>query len=121
MDKRTDGKQVVTEYHARHILIKVNELTSSDQAKKTIEDIRNRIVNGHEDFATLAKKDSQDPSTASAGASVAVPASSATRSSASWSNPRSWISSTRTRWIAMIFRLALRCRWQRWVAPRRGR
>ncbi|MCE7951900.1 MAG: peptidylprolyl isomerase [Xanthomonadales bacterium PRO7] len=67
VDKRTDGKQVVTEYHARHILIKVNELTSSDQAKKTIEDIRNRIVNGHEDFATLAKKDSQDPSTASAG------------------------------------------------------
>jgi len=67
VDKRTDGKQVVTEYHARHILIKVNELTSSDQAKKTIEDIRNRIVNGHEDFATLAKKDSQDPSTAGAG------------------------------------------------------
>lgn len=67
VDKRTDGKQVVTEYHARHILIKVNELTSSDQARKTIEDIRNRIVNGHEDFAALAKKDSQDASTASAG------------------------------------------------------
>ena len=67
VDKRTEGKQVVTEYNARHILIKVNELTSSADAKKTIEDIRHRIVDGHEDFAALAKKDSQDPNTASAG------------------------------------------------------
>ena len=67
VDKRAEGKQVVTEYHARHILIKVDELTSSADAKKTIEDIRHRIVDGHEDFAALAKKDSQDPNSASAG------------------------------------------------------
>ncbi|HZW50491.1 MAG TPA: peptidylprolyl isomerase, partial [Rudaea sp.] len=67
VDKRAEGKQVVTEYHARHILIKVDELTSSADAKKTIEDIRRRIVDGHEDFAALAKKDSQDPNSASAG------------------------------------------------------
>ncbi|MBS0556312.1 MAG: peptidylprolyl isomerase [Proteobacteria bacterium] len=67
VDKRTEGKQVVTEYHARHILIKVSELTNSADAKKRIEDIRHRIVDGHEDFAALAKKDSQDPNTASAG------------------------------------------------------
>ena len=67
VDKRAEGKQVVTEYHARHILIKVGELTSSAEAKKMIEDIRHRIVDGHEDFATLAKKDSQDQNTASAG------------------------------------------------------
>ena len=67
VDKRAEGKQVVTEYHARHILIKVGELTSSAEAKKTIEDIRHRIVDGHEDFAALAKKDSQDQNTASAG------------------------------------------------------
>lgn len=67
VDKRAEGKQVVTEYHARHILIKVNELTSSAEAKKTIEDIRHHIVDGHEDFAALAKKDSQDANTASAG------------------------------------------------------
>lgn len=67
VDKRAEGKQLVTEYHARHILIKVSELTSSADAKKTIEDIRHRIVDGHEDFAALAKKDSQDPNTASAG------------------------------------------------------
>lgn len=67
VDKRAEGKQIVTEYHARHILIKVNELTSSADAKKTIDDIRHRIADGHEDFAALAKKDSQDANTASAG------------------------------------------------------
>ena len=67
VDKRADGKQVVTEYHARHILIKVGELTGSDEAQKTIADIRHRIVDGHEDFAKLAKQDSQDATTASAG------------------------------------------------------
>ncbi|MBS0569007.1 MAG: peptidylprolyl isomerase [Proteobacteria bacterium] len=67
VDKRAEGKQVVTEYHARHILIKVNELTTSADAKKTLEDIRHRIVDEHQDFAALAKKDSQDPATASAG------------------------------------------------------
>jgi peptidyl-prolyl cis-trans isomerase SurA len=65
--KRADSKQVVTEYHARHILIKVDELTAGDEAKRTIDDIRHRIVDGHEDFATVAKKDSQDPATAGAG------------------------------------------------------
>ncbi|MGH8091155.1 MAG: peptidylprolyl isomerase [Rudaea sp.] len=67
VDKRAEGKQVVTEYHARHILIKVDELTDSAEAKKRIEDIRHRIVDGHEDFAALAKKNSQDPNSASAG------------------------------------------------------
>ncbi len=67
VDKRNDGKQVVTEYHAKHILIKADELVSSDEARKTITDIRHRIVDGHEDFATLAKKYSQDTTTAADG------------------------------------------------------
>ncbi len=67
VDKRAEGKQVVTEYHARHIMIKVDELTNSEEAQKTIADIRHRIVDGHEDFAALATKDSQDPNSASAG------------------------------------------------------
>ncbi|HST29110.1 MAG TPA: peptidylprolyl isomerase [Rudaea sp.] len=67
VDKRAEGKQVVTEYHARHILIKVDELTDSAEAKKRVEDIRHRIVDGHEDFAALAKKNSQDANSASAG------------------------------------------------------
>jgi peptidyl-prolyl cis-trans isomerase SurA len=67
VDKRADGKQVVTEYHARHILIKVGELVGSDDALKTATDIRHRIVDGHEDFAAVAKHDSQDATTAGSG------------------------------------------------------
>lgn len=65
--KRSDGKQVITEYHARHILIGVNEIVDSATAEKTVGDIRHRIVDGHEDFAALAKKYSQDTATANAG------------------------------------------------------
>ena len=67
VDKRADDKQVVTEYHARHIEIPVNELTSSDEALKIAREIRQRIVDGHEDFAKLAKEYSKDAATAGAG------------------------------------------------------
>jgi peptidyl-prolyl cis-trans isomerase SurA len=67
VDSRATGKQVVTEYHARHILIKISELVSSEEALKTITDIRRRIVEGGEDFAKLAKQHSEDPPTANAG------------------------------------------------------
>lgn len=67
VDKRADGKQVVTEYHARHVLIKVSEVVGSDEALKTATDIRHRIVDGHEDFAAVAKHDSQDATTAGSG------------------------------------------------------
>lgn len=65
--KRADSKQVVTEYHARDIQINVNELVSNAQAKKTIDDIRHRIVAEHEDFGSLAKQFSQDLATKNAG------------------------------------------------------
>jgi peptidyl-prolyl cis-trans isomerase SurA len=67
VDKRSDGKQVVTEYHARHVLIKTGEVVSSDEALKTATDIRHRIADGHEDFAAVAKHDSQDATTAGGG------------------------------------------------------
>jgi peptidyl-prolyl cis-trans isomerase SurA len=67
VDKRNGGKQVVTEYNARHIMIKIGELTSSDEARKTVTDLRRRIVDNHEDFAALAKKYSQDVNTAQGG------------------------------------------------------
>jgi peptidyl-prolyl cis-trans isomerase SurA len=67
VDTRATGKQVVTEYHARHILVKITELVSSDEAQKTIADIRRRIVDGSEDFAKLAKQHSEDAPTANAG------------------------------------------------------
>ena len=67
IDRRADGKQVVTEFHARHILIKTGDLVSSDDALKTATDIHHRIVDGHEDFAAVAKHDSQDATTAGGG------------------------------------------------------
>ncbi|MGA9341594.1 MAG: peptidylprolyl isomerase [Rhodanobacteraceae bacterium] len=60
------GSQMVTEYHARHILIKISDLVSSDQAKDRIDQIRARIVGG-EDFANVAKAESQDTATANLG------------------------------------------------------
>jgi len=65
--QREPSRQVVTEYHARQILIKPSELITPEQAQQKAQDIYNRIVNKHEDFAAVAKKDSADPTTANAG------------------------------------------------------
>ena len=67
VDKRATGKQVVTEYHARHILVKATEVVSAEDARKSIDDIRRRIVDGGEDFAKLAKQNSEDAGSANAG------------------------------------------------------
>jgi peptidyl-prolyl cis-trans isomerase SurA len=67
IDKRSNAKQVVTEYHARHIEVAVTELVASDEAQKRIADLRHRIVENHEDFAKLAKEFSKDPQTANLG------------------------------------------------------
>lgn len=61
------GAAMVTEYHARHILVKVDELVSADQAHDRIEAIRNRVTSGGEDFATVAKETSGDTTTAGLG------------------------------------------------------
>lgn len=52
--------------HARHILIKVNELVSDPEALRKIESLRERIVNGG-DFAELAKLYSNDLSSTKGG------------------------------------------------------
>ena len=66
VEKREQGKQVVTEYHAQHMMIKVNEVVSAEEAEKKITDLRNRVLAG-EDFATLAKANSQDATSANGG------------------------------------------------------
>jgi peptidyl-prolyl cis-trans isomerase SurA len=67
LGKRADaGAQVVTEYNARHILIKVTELVSSEQAEKAAGAARQKVVGG-EDFAKVAKELSQDTTTARLG------------------------------------------------------
>ncbi len=66
VDKREQGKQVVAEYHARHIMIKMSEVISSDEAQKMVRTARKRIVDG-EDFGKVAKEVSQDGSSANQG------------------------------------------------------
>ena len=67
VDQRAPSRQVVTEYHARQILIRPSELVTNEQAQQKAQDLYNRIVNKHEDFAKLAKDNSKDPTTANAG------------------------------------------------------
>jgi peptidyl-prolyl cis-trans isomerase SurA len=66
LGKRDASSQMVTEYHARHILIKVTELTPNEQAEKKIAAIRARILAG-EDFEKAAKEASEDTQTARLG------------------------------------------------------
>ena len=67
VDKRANGKQVVTEYHARHIMVKTTDVVSSDEAQREVTDLRHRIVDNNEDFAKLAKQYSQDPNSQNQG------------------------------------------------------
>ena len=56
----------VQQTHARHILIKVTEITSESEAKQKITQVQQRLKNG-EDFAALAKLYSQDGSAQKGG------------------------------------------------------
>jgi len=64
--RQRDGKEIIKQTHTRHILIKVNELTSDSDAKTRIEDLRNRILKG-EKFEELAKLHSEDGSAQKGG------------------------------------------------------
>jgi len=66
IDKRSAAQQLVTEYHARHILIKTSEIVSRDEASAKIAEIRRRILAG-EDFAKLAREFSEDGATGNLG------------------------------------------------------
>ena len=66
--KRTpDTKQIVTEYHALHLMIKPTAVLSEQGAQDKITKLYQEIVEGHADFAELAKQNSDDPTTANAG------------------------------------------------------
>lgn len=60
------GPSVVEQMHARHILMKPNELQDDATVRQKLNAIRDRILKG-EDFAGLAKVSSEDPTTASDG------------------------------------------------------
>src|SRR5690242_18801334 len=65
--QRQPERQMITEYHARQILISPSELMTADQAHQKAQELYDRIVNKHEDFAKLAKENSKDDTTANAG------------------------------------------------------
>lgn len=67
VDTRAPGRQIVTEYHARQILIKPSEIVTPEQAEKKAQDLYTRIVDKKEDFTKLAKDESKDNTTANNG------------------------------------------------------
>lgn len=66
IERREPTSDLVTEYHARHILVRTTEIVSAAQAEKTVRELRARILAG-EDFAKLAKEFSDDTMTANLG------------------------------------------------------
>lgn len=65
-DVRSSEKHMITQTNARHILIKVDELTTADDAWVKLEQLRIRIEGG-DDFAKLAKANSDDKLSAAQG------------------------------------------------------
>jgi len=68
-DKRNNEKLMVNQTKARHILIKTSELVSDSEAKDRLEELKLRIESG-EDFATLARANSEDAGSAAEGGSL---------------------------------------------------
>jgi len=60
LDKRGGSEQWVEQRKVRHILIAPNEIRSEEQAIEIIEKLHHRLQNG-EDFAELARSNSDDP------------------------------------------------------------
>jgi len=78
IEKRGEERHVVHQVHARHILIKTDAITSDAEAKARVERLRQRILAG-EDFATLARANSDDKVSASQGGDLG------------WANPGTYV------------------------------
>ena len=61
-----DQQVIVEQVHARHILMRPNELQDDATVRQKLANIRERILNG-EDFAVLASTMSEDPSAVDGG------------------------------------------------------
>ncbi len=66
LDVKGKGKHLITQTQARHILIKTNELVNDDEAQNRLKALKNRILEG-DDFATLARANSDDKASALKG------------------------------------------------------
>lgn len=77
-DSRGDERTIVRQTHARHILIKPSAILPEEEAEKKIRDLYARVQKG-ENFAELAKKNSDDPGSANLGGDLG------------WSNPGQFV------------------------------
>lgn len=66
LETRGDERVVVTQTHARHILIRTDAVTTDQDARQRLAQLRARIAAGA-DFAELARAHSQDPGSAAQG------------------------------------------------------
>lgn len=67
-DLRSDNAPVIVQQiHARHILMKPNELQDDQTVRGRLQTIRDKIAAGQDDFAAIAKAVSEDPGSASEG------------------------------------------------------
>jgi peptidyl-prolyl cis-trans isomerase SurA len=69
LEKRGGQEQLIDQAHVRHILIAPSEIRSDQQAKTMIDKLYERISSG-DDFAELAKSNSDDPVSAIDGGSL---------------------------------------------------
>ena len=60
-------QSVVDQVHARHILLRTNELEDDQTVQQKLANIRTRVLEGKEDFAAIAAVTSQDPGSAADG------------------------------------------------------
>ncbi len=61
------GDAPVTQTRARHILIRTSEVVSESEARRRLDDIRERVVNGRADFGQMARVHSDDASASRGG------------------------------------------------------
>jgi peptidyl-prolyl cis-trans isomerase SurA len=66
IDVRGADRHVINQTHARHILVKTNEVLNANAARSRLRVLRARILNGA-DFTELARASSDDPGSAVKG------------------------------------------------------
>ncbi len=66
-DKRGGTEQIVKQTNLRHIMLSPNEIRDEQQTIELIHDFRRRIVEEGEDFAVIARQNSDDASSVVAG------------------------------------------------------